>query len=88
MKTIPATGDTFQWEGFKFEIVDMDGNRIDKVLLIVPEEREWVNMGRFMQIPQEVNAKIRMNLVSLSKVRQYFKTCYLIHQLHRISAHP
>ena len=36
MKTIPATGDTFNWEGFKFEIIDMDGNRIDKVLLSIP----------------------------------------------------
>ena len=36
LKTIPNTGDTFQWQGFKFEIIDMDGNRIDKVLLTVP----------------------------------------------------
>ena len=38
MKTIPSTGDTFKWEGFKFEIIDMDGNRIDKILLTVPED--------------------------------------------------
>ena len=36
LKTIPNTGDMFQWQGFKFEIIDMDGNRIDKVLLTVP----------------------------------------------------
>lgn len=31
---IPVTGDTFEWEQFKFEVVDMDGNRVDKILLI------------------------------------------------------
>lgn len=30
---IPATGDVFTWSTFRFEIVDMDGNRIDKVLI-------------------------------------------------------
>jgi putative hemolysin len=26
-------GDRFEWEGFSFEVVDMDGNRVDKVLV-------------------------------------------------------
>ncbi len=30
---IPSAGDTFEWDKFIFEIVDMDGNRVDKVLL-------------------------------------------------------
>jgi len=30
---IPHAGDTFTWERFKFEVVDMDRHRIDKVLL-------------------------------------------------------
>jgi putative hemolysin len=30
---IPATGDRFEWQGLGFEVVDMDGNRIDKVLV-------------------------------------------------------
>jgi len=30
---IPVTGDSFQWEQFRFEIIDMDGNRIDKILM-------------------------------------------------------
>lgn len=30
---IPATGDRFEWGGMAFEVVDMDGNRIDKVLV-------------------------------------------------------
>jgi len=29
---IPATGDRFEWGGMAFEVVDMDGNRVDKVL--------------------------------------------------------
>lgn len=38
LKTIPQTGDSLKWKGFDFEIIDMDGNRIDKVLLTVSEE--------------------------------------------------
>ncbi|HKG67735.1 MAG TPA: hemolysin family protein [Segetibacter sp.] len=38
LKTIPETGDTLHWKGFDFEIIDMDGNRIDKVLLNISEE--------------------------------------------------
>jgi putative hemolysin len=30
---IPAAADYFEWEGLKIEVVDMDGNRIDKVLV-------------------------------------------------------
>jgi putative hemolysin len=33
LKAIPTTGTTFVWNGYHFEIVDMDGNRIDKILL-------------------------------------------------------
>lgn len=33
LKEIPDTGDTFEWEDYQFEIVDMDKNRIDKILL-------------------------------------------------------
>jgi len=38
LKRIPVTGDTFDWRGFHFEIVDMDGQRIDKVLVKISEE--------------------------------------------------
>jgi putative hemolysin len=38
LKRIPATGDTFEWRGFTFEIVDMDGQRIDKVLVHISDE--------------------------------------------------
>lgn len=30
---IPAVTDGFHWSGFSFEILDMDGNRVDKVLV-------------------------------------------------------
>jgi putative hemolysin len=33
---IPRTGDVFEKEGVRFEIVDMDGNRVDKLLVIPP----------------------------------------------------
>jgi len=38
LKRIPAVGDTFQWRGFDFEIVDMDGQRIDKVIVKISDE--------------------------------------------------
>ena len=30
---IPDTGDVFEWRGFRFEVVDMDGQRVDRVLI-------------------------------------------------------
>jgi putative hemolysin len=33
---IPKPGEQLEWEGWRFEVADMDGNRIDK-LLIVPD---------------------------------------------------
>ncbi|MEI7637098.1 MAG: hemolysin family protein [Syntrophus sp. (in: bacteria)] len=41
LERIPGAGDHFNWQEWRFEIVDMDGNRIDKVLLsstLVPSE--------------------------------------------------
>lgn len=38
LERIPQTGDTLDWEGFQFEIVDMDAQRIDKVLVQVSKE--------------------------------------------------
>lgn len=31
---IPAPGDRFEWNGWRFEVVDMDGLRVDKVLAL------------------------------------------------------
>ncbi|MGF1519890.1 MAG: hemolysin family protein [Nodosilinea sp.] len=33
MGRIPTSGDFFEWQGLRFEVVDMDGRRVDKVLL-------------------------------------------------------
>ncbi len=38
LERIPHTGEKFDWRGFKFEIVDMDGHRIDKVLVKISDE--------------------------------------------------
>ncbi len=41
LERIPVTGDKLEYKGFTFEIVDMDGQRIDKVLIsLSPEEME------------------------------------------------
>ncbi|MCL2686984.1 MAG: hemolysin family protein [Methanobrevibacter sp.] len=37
LNRIPNTGETFSWENFDFEIVDKDGHRIDKILVIKNE---------------------------------------------------
>jgi putative hemolysin len=33
MGRIPSVTDSFEWNGLKIEVVDMDGKRIDKVLV-------------------------------------------------------
>jgi putative hemolysin len=33
LEHIPGTGETFEWRGFQLEIIDMDGHRIDKLLV-------------------------------------------------------
>lgn len=47
MGRIPQTGDFFDYGGLRYEVVDMDGNRIDKVLVMrlpaKPEVREGNN---------------------------------------------
>ena len=32
LRQVPHTGDRFDWNGWRFEVVDMDGRRVDKVL--------------------------------------------------------
>jgi putative hemolysin len=38
LERIPQTGDKMNWRGFGFEIIDMDGHRIDKVLVTASKE--------------------------------------------------
>jgi putative hemolysin len=37
---IPATADSFEWGSVRLEVVDMDGNRVDKVLAMTRKEPE------------------------------------------------
>jgi putative hemolysin len=37
---IPQAGEYFDWENYRFEVMDMDGNRVDKVMLM---QREVTN---------------------------------------------
>ena len=38
LKHIPDAGERFEWKGFDLEIVDMDGQRIDKLIVKISEE--------------------------------------------------
>jgi putative hemolysin len=38
LERIPREADRFEWQGFRFEVVDMDGKRVDK-LLVTPIPR-------------------------------------------------
>ena len=39
LKHLPETGETFNYDGWKFEIVDMDGRKIDKLIASRPRRR-------------------------------------------------
>lgn len=39
LEKIPTASDYFEWEGFRFEVVDMDSNRVDKVLLSLTKDK-------------------------------------------------
>lgn len=38
LEKIPKTGDKLNWKGFSLEVIDMDGHRIDKVLVTLSKE--------------------------------------------------
>ena len=40
MGAIPATGELFEWGGYRFEVLDMDGTRVDKVLVVHSKHEE------------------------------------------------
>ncbi len=42
---IPAAADHFEWQGMRIEVMDMDGNRVDKVLAVPREEEEGRGQG-------------------------------------------
>ncbi|MDM7912256.1 MAG: hemolysin family protein [Methanotrichaceae archaeon] len=33
LERVPSTGDRFEWGGYRFEVVDMDNHRVDKILV-------------------------------------------------------
>ena len=39
LKHLPQTGETFSFDGWKFEVVDMDGRKIDKLIASRPKRR-------------------------------------------------
>lgn len=40
LRTVPKTGDKFTYENYEFEVVDLDGLRIDKILMNIKEVEE------------------------------------------------
>jgi putative hemolysin len=45
LEKIPAAGDYFEWEGYRFEVVDMDERKVDKILVThLPAKKE--KMGK------------------------------------------
>jgi putative hemolysin len=40
LKKIPETGELFKFDGYRFEVVDMDGRKIDKLLVSRPRRRK------------------------------------------------
>ena len=40
LKHLPETGETFRHDGWSFEIVDMDGRKIDKLIASRPRKRQ------------------------------------------------
>jgi putative hemolysin len=39
LERIPREADRLEWQGYSFEVVDMDGNRVDKLLVTsIPEQ--------------------------------------------------
>ena len=38
LEKIPKPGDKLDWKGFRLEVMDMDGHRIDKILVSLSQE--------------------------------------------------
>jgi putative hemolysin len=59
MGRVPAVAEAFDWRGLRFEIVDMDGKRIDKVLVLSKEELDESNLPLSTQPLPEQSANDR-----------------------------
>jgi len=42
---LPCTADNVEWEGWRFEVVDLDGKRVDKGLATAMAGQEAANAG-------------------------------------------
>jgi putative hemolysin len=40
LKKIPETGEVFKFDGYRFEVIDMDGRKIDKLLVSRPKRKK------------------------------------------------
>ena len=61
---VPKTADTFEWGGMRFEVMDMDGRRIDKVLVTrkhAPQRRQRADhvSSAFLNCSQRLQLLIR-----------------------------
>jgi len=53
---VPAVAESFEWRGLRFEIVDMDGKRIDKVLVMSKDPTDVMNVPSEKESPPETKA--------------------------------
>jgi putative hemolysin len=51
LRKIPETGEVFKFDGYRFEVVDMDGRKIDKLLVSRPRRRK-AEEGAETEAPQ------------------------------------
>jgi putative hemolysin len=61
MGRVPAVAESFEWRGLRFEIVDMDGKRIDKVLVVAEEGTSSEGLPSSEETPTEQTDKQRLN---------------------------
>ena len=53
MGRVPSVAESFEWHGLRFEIVDMDGKRIDKVLVMSQEATSVETEAKAAQLASE-----------------------------------
>ena len=41
LERIPFSGDRIEWDGFRFEILSMDANRVNKLLVVPPNKNPF-----------------------------------------------
>ena len=72
---VPKTADAFEWGGMKFEVIDMDGRRIDKVLVTrkpTAQTPEGLTRGQHSGLkakPRTFRAGTRRRIVSAAWAR-------------------